>query len=203
MVYEDLGLAVEDEDMIIEWGNRLRNNQEDFNDRLAAIEASFTGFIIDYAGAVAPDGWLLCNGAAVSRTTYPALYAAIGTTWGVGDGVTTFNLPDLRGRCTAAAGTGDGLTERTLGEDDIGEEDHVLVTGEIPAHTHGAVGNHSHTFSGYSSNVDSGNSFVRIAATAVTEYFNYAGTHSHDQVGLDVPHNNMQPSVALNKIIRI
>lgn len=56
------------------------------------------GTIVAYGGAAAPTGWLLCDGSAVSRTTYAALFTAIGTTFGVGDGSTTFNLPDLRDR---------------------------------------------------------------------------------------------------------
>lgn len=55
------------------------------------------GAVIHFARDSAPTGWLKCNGAAVARTTYAALFAAIGTTWGAGDGVSTFNLPDLRG----------------------------------------------------------------------------------------------------------
>ncbi len=55
------------------------------------------GFVEAYAGSTAPAGWLKCNGAAVSRTTYANLFAAIGTTYGAGDGSTTFNVPDLRG----------------------------------------------------------------------------------------------------------
>lgn len=65
----------------------------------AAILASVpTGTILPFAGTVVPDGFLLCNGAAVSRTTYAKLFAAIGTKWGTGDGSTTFNLPDSEGR---------------------------------------------------------------------------------------------------------
>jgi hypothetical protein len=56
------------------------------------------GMVAAYAGSSAPSGWLLCDGTAVSRTTYSALFAAIGTSYGAGDGSTTFNLPDLRGR---------------------------------------------------------------------------------------------------------
>jgi microcystin-dependent protein len=68
-----------------------------------------TGMIAPYGAAAAPTGWLLCDGAAVSRTTFAALFAVIGTTYGVGDGSTTFNVPDLRQRFPmgkAAAGTG-------------------------------------------------------------------------------------------------
>jgi microcystin-dependent protein len=56
------------------------------------------GFVMSFAGAVAPTGWLLCDGAAVSRATYADLFAAVGAAYGAGDGSTTFNLPDLRGR---------------------------------------------------------------------------------------------------------
>lgn len=56
------------------------------------------GTLMAYAGKTVPDGWLLCNGAAVSRTTYARLFKAIGTTWGAGDGSTTFNLPDCTDR---------------------------------------------------------------------------------------------------------
>lgn len=56
------------------------------------------GTMVHFAGKSIPTGWLLCNGAAVSRTTYARLYSAIGTTWGTGDGSTTFNLPNTNGR---------------------------------------------------------------------------------------------------------
>lgn len=66
-----------------------------------------TGTILPYAGSVAPStSWLLCNGQAVSRSTYSALYSLIGITYGAGDGITTFNLPDLRGRTIVGVGTG-------------------------------------------------------------------------------------------------
>lgn len=60
-----------------------------------------TGTVLDFAGAVAPAGWLLCDGSSVSRTTYANLFAVIGTTHGSGDGSTTFSLPDGRGRVAA------------------------------------------------------------------------------------------------------
>ena len=56
------------------------------------------GAILAYSGASAPSGWVLCDGAAISRTTYATLFANIGTNFGAGDGSTTFNVPDLRGR---------------------------------------------------------------------------------------------------------
>lgn len=70
------------------------------------IYTGLPGTVIDYAGATVPTGWLECLGTAVSRTTYSALFAAIGTVWGSGDGSTTFNLPDCRNRTRIGAGTG-------------------------------------------------------------------------------------------------
>lgn len=91
-----------------------------------------TGSLLMFAGAAAPSGWLLCDGAAVSRTTYAALFAAISTTYGVGNGSTTFNVPDLCGRSPLGAGTGAGLTARTLGAIG-GEQTHQLTDAELPA----------------------------------------------------------------------
>lgn len=76
------------------------------------------GTVESFAGYVAPNGWLLCNGQIVSRTTYISLFTAIGTIYGAGDGVTTFTLPDMRGRVSVAAGAGPGLTNRVLGVTD-------------------------------------------------------------------------------------
>jgi microcystin-dependent protein len=63
------------------------------------------GFLGEFGGLTAPDGWLLCDGSPVSRTTYADLFAAIGTTWGAGDGSTTFNVPDLRGAFLRGTGS--------------------------------------------------------------------------------------------------
>lgn len=111
-------------------------------DNLAAalVQALFApGDLKATALAAAPSGWLLCNGAAVSRIgANAALFAAIGTTYGVGDGTTTFNLPDLAGRVPMGVGTpagAAGATAHTLAQK-AGEETHVLTTAEIPAHVH-------------------------------------------------------------------
>lgn len=64
-----------------------------------------TGVMITFAAGTAPQGWLSCDGAAISRTTYAALHTVIGTTWGVGDGFTTFNLPDMRETVPVGIGT--------------------------------------------------------------------------------------------------
>ena len=110
------------------------------------VSALPIGVVMPYAGAAAPAGWLLCFGQNVSRTTYAALFAAIGTGFGVGDGSTTFGLPDLRGRVVAGkdnmggasadrlSGYGgfDGDTLGAVG----GTQSHILATTEIPAHAH-------------------------------------------------------------------
>lgn len=86
--------------------------------KLADSGAVFPGEVRTFAGAVAnvPDGWLLCNGAAISRTTYSRLFAVIGTTYGGGNGSTTFNLPDLRGEFIRGLDQGRGVDPgRTLG----------------------------------------------------------------------------------------
>jgi microcystin-dependent protein len=69
------------------------------------------GSMLMWAAATAPTGYLLCNGAAVSRTTYADLFTAIGTTWGSGDGSTTFSIPDMRGAAPAGVGTSTGYTQ--------------------------------------------------------------------------------------------
>jgi microcystin-dependent protein len=89
------------------------------------------GVILPYGGGTAPTGFLLCDGSAVSRTTYAALFAAIGTTFGPGNGSTTFNLPDLRDR--VAVGSSATKARGSVG----GEATHTLTNAEMPAHSHG------------------------------------------------------------------
>ena len=67
------------------------------------------GSILPYGGAIAPSGWFICQGQAISRTTYAELFAVIGTTFGSGNGSTTFNLPDLRNKAVMGAGTNGAL----------------------------------------------------------------------------------------------
>ncbi len=99
------------------------------NDDLAGTQLSFlallqalaslvvpAGAVCSFAGSSAPDGWLVCDGAAVSRTTYAALFEQIGTAFGAGDGVATFNLPDLRGEFVRGLDSGRGVdAARVLG----------------------------------------------------------------------------------------
>lgn len=89
----------------------------DYDARIANIPS---GIVMDYGGSVTPSGWLDCDGAAVSRTTYASLFTAIGTAWGVGDGVNTFNVPDLRGRVTIGDGTGTLTASGVNADVDVG-----------------------------------------------------------------------------------
>lgn len=82
---------------------------------LDTMAGTLVGSVTMYAGSSAPTGWLLCNGQAVSRTTYSALFSAIGTVWGVGDGSTTFNVPDMRESSPYGAGTYSAVTGTTHG----------------------------------------------------------------------------------------
>lgn len=95
------------------------------------------GIIMPFAGTAAPEGYLMCDGAAVSRTTYATLFAVIGTTFGTGDGSTTFNVPDLSGRVPLGASS-THLLGSTGGSETI-----TLTEQELPAHVH-EVPQHGH-----------------------------------------------------------
>lgn len=147
-----------------------------------------SGAVMPYAGSSVPTGWLECDGTAVSRTTYADLFTAISTTWGTGDGSTTFNLPDLRGRTPIGAGTGSGLTARTLGGTG-GAEEHTLNAAQMPNHTHDTITKSSATGFGSAGAV--------TRANAVSD-----GTVATSSTGSGSPHNNMQPWAALKMIIK-
>ena len=95
------------------------------------------GIIMPFAGTVAPQGYLLCDGSAVDRTTYATLFGVIGTTFGSGDGSTTFNLPDLGGRVPL------GVSSTHLLGSTGGSETVTLTESELPAHVH-EVPQHGH-----------------------------------------------------------
>jgi len=106
--------------------------------------ATPAGVVQQYAGATAPTGYLLCQGQAVSRTTYAVLFAVVTTTYGAGDGSTTFNVPNLQGKIPVGLNSAD-LSFDTRGETG-GEKTHAISTAEMPGHTHTFTGTaHSHT----------------------------------------------------------
>jgi microcystin-dependent protein len=139
-----------------------------------------------------PEGWLLCDGRAVSRTTYADLFAALETTYGAGDGSTTFNLPDYRGRAPIGAGTGSGLTARTLGTA-YGAETHTLTEAEMPAHTHG-TGTAGRFF------LESNNTLG--VASGAAKFDNTSISANTASKGGGGAHANMQPSRAVHFLVK-
>lgn len=99
----------------------------------------FIGMITMFGGNFAPRGWAMCNGQLLPISSNSALFSILGTTYG-GDGVSTFGLPDLRGRAPVHAGQGPGLSNYALGEK-TGTEAVTLTTAQIPSHTHAVQGN--------------------------------------------------------------
>ena len=172
-----------------------------------------SGTMFDFGGTSAPSGYLACDGSAVSRTTYAALFAAIGTTWGAGDTTTTFNLPDLRRRVTVGSGgTGTGTLGNAVGNTG-GSEDAIVVT-----HTHTGTtdssGAHTHTVSGTVYATDGGASpsagqayGTGTASSAAFASADSGGAHTHpfttDSAGSSGTGKNVQPSAIVLKIIKV
>lgn len=123
-----------------EWA-LLQAQLANLQSQISGASSAVVGGIQIYSGSAAPTGYLLCDGTAVSRTTYSDLFAVTSTTYGVGDGSTTFNLPDLRTK--VPVGKNPSGTFATLGATG-GAETHTLLTAEIPSHTHTTNIAHGH-----------------------------------------------------------
>lgn len=182
------------------------------------------GAVIDYAGTNAPTGWLLCFGQSLPRATYPDLFAAIGTAYGgVGQ---NFNLPDCRGRVVAArddmggvdAGrlTFFGVAAKLLGGV-FGAASHILTMAQMAKHSHGGDtgpnGQHTHNTilqnrrgadgnAGANSGWDAGD--VGLASN-ISKPTTEAPNHTHTilEQGNDEAHTNAQPTIIMNKIIKV
>lgn len=164
------------------------------------------GAYMPFAGTTAPDGWLFMFGQAVSRTEYAGLFAVLGTTYGPGNGSTTFNLPDMRGRVPggkddmggAAAGrlttAGSGVNGATLGAVG-GAETHTLDQNQMPAHTHDLAMKYT-TIGGAGS---SRNYWTR---SAVDTLYDGTVTNGASSRGGGTAHNNTQPTLVANYIIK-
>lgn len=143
------------------------------------------GEIIEYAGESIPGGYLVCDGSAISRTEYSELFDVIGTLYGSGDGSTTFNLPDLRGRVVTGLSTTNS-NFNVLGKTG-GEETHTLTINEMPSHNH-------KMYSPASVTVATGSNYgipdMNISTTPTT---NTGGGQAH---------NNLQPYITINYLIR-
>ena len=160
---------------------------------------SIPGEIKYWAALTIPSGWLLCDGSEVSRSTYATLFSVIGTTYGVGDGMSTFNLPDASGRTLIGDGNGTG-TSRTIG-DKGGEETHTMTVQELTTHNHFVnLGGPATTSSGT-------NNFLGNI-TGVNIIFdgeaggNMMASDSVMNSGGGNPYNIMQPYLALQIIIK-
>jgi len=180
------------------------------------------GGMIDFAGASAPTGWLLCFGQAISRTTYSALFAVIGTTYGVGDGSTTFNLPDLRGLTSFGVDNMGGVARGKLtstyygaNPDSLGvtggTQTQTLITLNLPPYTPAGTPGLS-SFSGTSNNSSvSGGGTNSITTggfsgtgsftfTSISATMSFTGTA---QGGTSTPFGIVPPGITLNKIIYV
>lgn len=149
------------------------------------------GTLIDGLWTTAPTGYLLADGTAVSRTTYANLFAVIGTTYGSGNGSTTFNLPDARGRVLVQKSTDTEFN--TLGKKS-GEKTHKLTLTEIPSHTHPLRVKNPGTGTFYEVG---GGDYSQSSSTM-------AGGSSGPimPAGGGAAHNNLQPSIAVNRAIK-
>lgn len=167
------------------------------------------GTVTMFAGSSAPTGYLICDGQAVSRTTYAALFAVIGTTYGAGDGSTTFNVPNLMGRVPVGAGLGTGLTNRVLASQG-GEESHTLTSDEIPSHSH-SINDPGHSHTSRIGRDDGNNSNISGQAPPGDATINILDGYSttNNTTGITInstgggqAHNLMQPFLVLNYIIK-
>lgn len=162
----------------------------------------FIGEIRQFAFDFPPRGWASCAGQILPINQNQALFALLGTTYG-GNGVTTFQLPDLRGRVPIHWGNGPGLSPIALGQR-AGEENHTLLLTELPVHTHTFAAT---TTTGNKPNVN-GSIFADDVDTQAVDYFasptapnsSLVPLHplSMPAAGGSQPHNNMQPTLVVN-----
>lgn len=204
--------------------SRLRaDNGSSIDDVGAGLQVP-TGTILDFAGPEGslPGGYLICDGLAVSRATFASLFALVGTTYGVGDGSTTFNVPDIKGRVSvgkddmggAAANritaAESGITGTTLGNAG-GVEAYALLVAELASHNH--VVNisdpghlHAAAVASFLVNSTSGGDYAGGAFPAISTPNTataFTGiTATSDATGSGDTHQNVQPSIILNKMIK-
>jgi microcystin-dependent protein len=146
------------------------------------------GLLFDWTTDTVPTGYLAADGSAVGRETYAELFAAVGTAYGIGDGSTTFNLPDARGRVTAGYDASQAEFD-ALGETG-GEKTHTLTVTEMPAHSHNGYG---------SLNTSGGSVHTNYTGTGPGNWDGYLAVYNTGGGGA---HNNLQPYIVTKKIIK-
>lgn len=145
------------------------------------------GVICLWSTNTAPTGYLICDGTAISRTTYAKLFSVIGTSYGAGDNSTTFNLPNLKGK--VPVGRDSTQTEfNSLGKTG-GEKAHILTIDEMPSH--------NHTFKDYWGICRDHPVDTRCVGTTGSDH-----SYNTNDTGGNQAHNNMQPYIVLNYIIK-
>lgn len=193
------------------YGSYVYNGTSGVWDIISLSDGIPAGVIMAWGSTTAPANWLICDGSAVSRSTYASLFSAIGTTYGSGNGTTTFNLPDLRGRVAVGKNTEGALS--ILGNTG-GAETHTLSINEMPSHNHGGstntTGAHTHSLSGSNGGATNLGPSVTSNSNGDFGYLlnggraNSAGDHSHtiSSQGGGAAHNNLQPYQVVNYIIK-
>jgi microcystin-dependent protein len=150
-----------------------------------------------YAGSTAPTGWLLAYGQAVSRSTYADLFAVLSTTYGAGDGSTTFALPDMRGRVPAGLDNMGGSAASRLTSTVLTASNTLGATGGTQTHTltEAQMPSHSHTQA-------QGGSLSTVANVAGGYIVGNQNTSTTQSTGSGAAHLNTQPTIVLNYIIK-
>jgi microcystin-dependent protein len=187
-----------------------------------AVQPQPVGVVEAFAGTNAPNGWLICDGSQVSRSLFPELFSVIGTQYGSGDGFATFTLPDLRGRTIAGKdgvnnmnnGPVNRLTSTHFGASGTalgnagGSESHTLTTAQLAVHSHSDAGHTHPPYPGYEGYwqedsqsgviIAQGGNFKANSLVPSTG----TGYSSIQNAGSGNAHNNTQPTMILNYIIK-
>jgi microcystin-dependent protein len=159
------------------------------------------GSVKPWLTAVAPAYWMLADGSAISRTIYPELFALIGTSFGAGDGSTTFNLPDLRSRFILGSGQGASLTNRVLAAIG-GEENHQLTIAELASHTH-IQNAHNHSIQSNAVGYAGGGYAAKVYCASASADAVGNTTATNQNTGSDTAHNTMPPFLVLTYIVKV
>lgn len=153
------------------------------------------GSIVLFPGSKLPEGYMFCNGQELNRVTYKELFNVIGTSYGEGDGETTFNLPNYNGRVPVGLDTNDEEFN-TLGKK-TGEKEHTLTVNEMPSHDHTFAQRILAWDAGWESGVS------QASYTGSIQWQGFNQNASMNTAGGDQPHNNIQPSLVSNYIIKV